>query len=172
MMKPRVLVLALACLLGTAAATVYAKLALEQQVERAEVIVHAVIKGVGVSVRANRPWTNYTLEPKRFVRGQESDLPRVGAGPAAAPGFSVLGGETLRMEGAPSFKQAEEVVLLLYTKPYDSPIVGFRQGAYRVINNKVQTLDGKPVVLTIEGRTLEVTLDQFLARIEQIARGR
>jgi hypothetical protein len=76
------------------------------------------------------------------------------------------------MEGAPSFKEAEEVVLLLYTKPYDSPIVGFRQGAYRVINNKVQSLDGKPVVLTLEGRTLEVTLDQFLARVEQIARGR
>ena len=61
---------------------------------------------------------------------------------------------------------------MLYKTAYDSPVVGFRQGAYRIADGKVQTLDGKTVVLSIEGKTLEVTREQFLARVDQIAKAR
>lgn len=174
-MKPRVLILGLACAFGTAimgaqstTATVYAKLTLEQQVEKAEVIVHATIKAVTAETRTGKPWVVYTLDPKRFVLGTATDLPQS----AGAPSFAVFGSATVRLEGAPSFKAGDEVVLMLYKTAYDSPVVGFRQGAYRIADGKVQTLDGKPVVLTIEGKTLEVTREQFLARVDQIAKAR
>lgn len=166
--KPQALILALACALGTAFATVYAKLTLEQQVEKAEVVVHALIKTVTTETRTGKPWTVYTLDPRRFVLGAASDLPQSGG----APSFAVFGNESVRLEGAPSFKAGDEVVLMLYKTAYDSPVVGFRQGAYRVSGGKIQTLDGKAVVLTLEGKTLEVTLEQFLARLDQIAKAR
>ncbi len=167
-MNPRVLILALVCALGTATATVYAKLTLEQQVEKAEVIVHASIKAVNPETRANKPWTVYVLDAKRFVRGAAGDLPQSGG----VPSFAVFGNDTIKLEGAPIFKAGDEVVLMLYKTAYDSPVVGFRQGAYRVTGGKVQTLEGKQVVLTLEGKTLEVTLEQFLARLDQIAKAR
>ncbi len=167
-MNPRVLILALVCALGTATATVYAKLTLEQQVEKAEVIVHASIKAVNPETRTGKPWTVYVLDAKRFVRGAAGDLPQSGG----APSFAVFGNDTIKLEGAPMFKAGDEVVLMLYKTVYDSPVVGFRQGAYRVTGGKVQTLEGKQVVLTLEGKTLEVTLEQFLARLDQIAKAR
>ena len=33
-----------------------------------------------------------------------------------------------KLELAPRFEVGEKVILLLYTKPYDSPVVGFRLG--------------------------------------------
>ncbi len=167
-MKAHALILTLACAIGTAFATVYTKLSLEQQIEKAEVIVHTAIKSVSAETRAGKPWVVYALDPKRFVLGVATDLPQT----AGAPSFAVYGSATVRLEGAPSFKVGDEVVLMLYKSAYDSPVVGFRQGAYRIVDGKVQTLDGKPVVLTIEGKTLEVTREQFLARVDQIAKAR
>ncbi len=144
-------------------ATTYASLSLEEQVQKAEVIVYAGIKGSSSEEFAGKPWTVYTLEPKRFLRGTAADLPQT----EGLPSFKVLGGSRLRFEGAPTFNPGEEVVLFLYKKRYDSPVVGVRQGAYRVMSGGLLDLDGKPVSLN----NVPTTLDAFLKRVEAIIGG-
>jgi hypothetical protein len=60
----------------------------------------------------------------------------------------------------------------LYTKAYDNPIVGFNQGAYRVTGGKVTTLEGKPVTVTLDGKTVDSTVENFLKRLEALAVGK
>ena len=158
--------------LGVAFATTYNALSLEEQVQKAQVIVHASIVGSSVdTTRGKLPWTVYTLEAKRFLRGSTADL-QVKQGDKTVTGFSVLGGNNVWLEGAPTFKAGDEVVLLLYTKNYDSPFVGFRQGAYYVNAGKIVDAGGKPVSLTVDGKSSEATLDAFLTRLEGLVVGR
>lgn len=167
-MRPILRAAALAAgLAGAALATTYARLTLEQQVEKAEVIVHATVASVANETRANRPWTVYALEPRRFLKGEAGDLPQAGGSPSIA----VLGGPGLRMENAPVFVQGQEVVLLLYTDPFDSPVVGFRQGAYLVAEGgRVTNLDGNPVSLSADpAQAPPATLTAFLERLTQLA---
>ncbi len=161
------LVWLLALVSGVALATTYQKLSLEQQVEKAEIIVRGTIKTLTTETRAGRPWTVYTVDVKGYLRGESTGLPKRGD----APSFAVLGADKLRLEGAPSFKAGEDWVLLLYAKAYDSPVVGFRQGAYRIENTRVLDVDGKPVTLTQDGKTVEATQTSFLKRLEDLIGG-
>ncbi|MFN3267479.1 MAG: hypothetical protein ACK41E_11650 [Deinococcales bacterium] len=145
--------------LAMALATTYPKLSLEVQLERAEVIVRANIKEVQRVERNKRPWTVYALESKEYWRG-EGLLPKQGE----LPSFAIFGNDKIRLEGAPSFKVGEEWIFLLYTKNFDSPIVGFAQGAYRLEGTAVLDINNKPVLL--EGKP--ATRQSFIAAIEKI----
>jgi hypothetical protein len=168
-MKRFVLVLTL--FFSVALATTYQKLSLPQQVERAEIIVRVTIKNTAVEIRgtgaAARPWTAYGVEVKQFLRGESIGLPQRNN----APSVSILGGDKLKLEGAPQFKTGEDWVLMLYAKPYDSPVVGFRQGAYRIDGTQVLDVDGKPVALTVDGKKQEATAPVFLKAIEDLIGG-
>ena len=149
-------------LAGSALATVYARLDLAQQAQKADIIVHALITSVAAEDRGGRPWTVYRLQPQRFLKGEAAQLPQSGG----SPSFAVLGGRGLTMEGAPTFRERDEVVLFLYARNYDSPVVGFRQGAYRVGQSRAVTdLEGKPVTEQQGGRPVELALDVFLNRV-------
>lgn len=157
-------------LAGSALATTFVRLTLEQQAQKADVIVHAVVRSVGTETRAGRPWTVYQLDPRRFLKGEAGRLPQAGGSPSIA----VLGGQGLRMEGAPVFQQGQEVVLLAYARAYDSPVVGFRQGAYLVAEGgRVTDLDGRPVSLSADPAKPEpATLAAFLERLATLAGSR
>ena len=159
---------ALTLLSSFALATTFQKLSLEQQVERAEVIVRATIKTVTIETRVGRTWTAYTLEVKSYLRGEAAALPVRGG----APSFAVLGGDKLRLEGAPAFKAGEDWLLMLYQKPFDSPIVGFRQGAYRFDNACVLDVDGKAVTLEPAGKRSDATETAFLKTVSDLIGGR
>lgn len=160
--------LALALLSSLALATTYQKLSLEQQVDRAEIIVRATIKTVTPETRVGRSWTAYTLEVKSFLRGEAAGLTVRGG----APSFAVLGAEKLKLEGAPAFKVGEDWLLMLYAKPFDSPIVGFRQGAYRFDNARVLDVDGKAVLLEVAGKSSPATETTFLKTVDDLIGGR
>jgi hypothetical protein len=142
-----------------ALATTYPKLSLETQLERAEIIVRATIKAVAVEERNKRPWTVYTLESKQYWRG-EGLLPKSNA----LPSFAIFGSDKIKLEGAPSFKVGDEWIFLLYSKNYDSPIVGFNQGAYKLEGTGVLDTNNKPVQL--EGKP--ATKEGFIAALEKI----
>ncbi len=159
---------ALALLSSLALATTFQKLSLEQQVDRSEIIVRATIKTVAIETRVGRTWTAYTLEVKSFLRGEAAALTVRGG----APSFAVLGGDKLKLEGAPAFKAGEDWLLMLYTKPFDSPIVGFRQGAYRFDNASVLDVDGKAVTLEVDGKRSAATETSFLKTVNDLIGGR
>ena len=165
-------VIALLTLLGSGFATVINALTLEQQVEKAQIIMHTLVTTSEVQNRANnKTWTAYAL-PKKFIRGSSAELTKVNIANKSVPSLSIYGGANIKLEGAPSFKAGDELVLLLYTKAYDSPIVGFNQGAYRVNSGKVTTLEGKALTVTLEGKTVEATLENFLKQLEALAVGK
>ena len=174
-MNPRALtalIFALLALAGVGTATTYNALTLEEQVQKAQVVVHASITAATVDTSRGRlPWTVYAIEAKRYLRGSNADL-QAKLGDKTVTGFGVLGGNNVRLEGAPTFKPGDEVVLLLYTRPYDSPIVGFRQGAYYVNAGKIVDAGGKAVPLTVGGNRVDATLDAFLTRLEALVVGR
>ncbi|MEY4530328.1 MAG: hypothetical protein RLZZ156_1049 [Deinococcota bacterium] len=142
-----------------AVATTYPKLTLETQLERAEVIVRATIKEVKREERNKRPWIVYLLETKQYWRG-EGLLPKT----AETPSFAIYGSDKIRLEGAPSFKVGSEWIFLLYTKNFDSPIVGFNQGAYQLEGTTVLNTEAKPVQL----ENKPVTRASFIAALEKI----
>ena len=159
--------------LNTGLATVINALTLEQQVEKAQIIMQAVITSSEVQNRANNKiWTAYALEPKKFIRGSSAELTKLNIANKQVPSLSIYGGANIKLEGAPTFKAGDELVLLLYTKAYDNPIVGFNQGVYRVTGGKVTTLEGKPVAVTLDGKTVESTVENFLKRLEALAVGK
>jgi hypothetical protein len=159
-------------LINSSLATVTNALTLEQQIEKAQIITNVTITASEVQNRANKAWTAYALEPKKFIRGSSAELPKINIANKSVPSLSILGGANLKLEGAPSFKAGDELVLMLYTKPYDCPIVGFNQGVYRVTGGIVTTLNGKPITVTVDGKTVESSLENFLKQIEALAVGK
>ncbi len=163
-MKPRVAALALIFIFGTALATTYTKLSLEQQVEKADVIVRASIKQKTQETRVGKIWTVYTLNVVKFYKGSSETF--------KDSSFAVFDSEKLKLEGAPKFNENDDLFLLLYAKTYDSPIVGFRQGAYKILEGeKVVNLDNKPVMIDTDGKPAEATTDTFSKQLETLTGG-
>ncbi len=164
-MKTRALFLiALLLCCGITQATTYPKLSLEAQAERADVIVRATVRAVQAEERNKRPWRVYGLTVQQTWRGDANTLPKL----QATPSFAILGGDKLKLEGAPSFKENEEWILFLYTKAYDSPIVGFNQGAYRIQGENVFDVAGKIVQLEADGKKTPATRASFIKELERI----
>jgi hypothetical protein len=163
-MKPRVTVMVLMLIFGTVLATTYAKLTLEQQVEKADVIVRASIKQKTQETRAGKIWTVYALNITKFYKGSTETF--------KDSSFAVFDSEKVKLEGAPKFNENDDLFLLLYAKTYDSPIVGFRQGAYKVLEgDKVVNIDNKPVMIDQEGKPVEATTDMFTKQLETLTGG-
>ncbi len=163
-MKPRLALVVLILILGTALATTYTKLTLEQQVERADVIVRASIKQKTQETRAGKIWTVYSLNVAKFYKGSAETF--------KDSSFAIFDSEKVKLEGAPKFNDNDDLFLLLYAKTYDSPIVGFRQGAYKVLEgNKVVNIDNKPVMIDQEGKPVEATTDTFTKQLETLIAG-
>jgi hypothetical protein len=163
-MKPRVAALALILIFGTALATTYAKLTLEQQVEKADVIVRASIKQKTQETRAGKIWTVYSLNIAKFYKGSAETFKN--------SSFAVFDSEKVKLEGAPRFAENDDLFLLLYTKTYDSPIVGFRQGAYKVTEgDMIVNLDNKPVMIDTDGKPAEATTETFTKQLETFTGG-
>ncbi len=163
-MKSRVATIALILIFGTAFATTYAKLSLEQQVEKADVIVRASIKQKSLETRSGKIWTVYSLNIAKFYKGSLDTF--------KDSSFAVFDSEKVKLEGAPRFAQNDDLFLLLYTKSYDSPIVGFRQGAYKVLEGaKIVGLDNKPVMIDTDGKPTEATTETFTKQLETLTAG-
>ncbi|GEM47939.1 hypothetical protein DC3_35740 [Deinococcus cellulosilyticus NBRC 106333 = KACC 11606] len=136
-MKPVFSLYLIALTLGMAHATTVSALTFEEQVKKADVILHVRIVDVKTIQSKNYPWQQYTLSVKETLKGNANVLPQV----QDVPSFNVLGGDTWTLEGAPTFRKDEEWVVFLYKTPYDSPVVGFNQGMYRIQDGRVLGVD-------------------------------
>lgn len=115
--------------LGAAQATVAPILSLEQQARRAEVIVRATL-GSPVDVRdGDVTYVAYPLTVTETIAGDPATLPRHEGAPAL-----------LFLKGAsdlPQLRAGQDVIALLYSARMDSPVVGFNQGLYPVVNGSL-----------------------------------
>jgi hypothetical protein len=163
-MNSRAVFAVLVFIFGSARATTYAKLTLEQQVEKADVIVRASIKQKTLETRAGKIWTVYTVNVAKFYKGSTETF--------KDSSFAVFDSEKVKLEGAPKFNENDDLFLLLYAKTYDSPIVGFRQGAYKVLEGeKVVNIDNKPVMIETDGKPVEASTETFTKQLETLTGG-
>lgn len=113
----------------TAGATTAPTLTLTQQARKAAVIVRATL---GTSTRVTEgdvTWVVYPLTVAEAVVGDPATLPQREGKPA----LYVLAG----LEGVPELRAGQEGFFLLYGGRMDSPLVGFSQGFYPIVNGKV-----------------------------------
>lgn len=113
----------------TAQATTAPTLTLTQQARKAAVIVRATL---GTSTRVTEgdvTWVAYPLTVGEAVVGDPATLPQREGKPA----LYLLAG----LEGVPELRAGQEGFFLLYPGRLDSPLVGFSQGFYPIVNGRV-----------------------------------
>ena len=119
-----------ALLAGAGLATTAPDLTLQQQAKKADVIVRAVL---GAATTVKEGDVTYTVIPlaeiKDAVVGDVARLPVHEGKPAL---FFLRGVDDL-----PTLGSGQEVFALLYAARADSPLVGFNQGLYPVVNGQV-----------------------------------
>lgn len=115
--------------LGAAQATAAPTLSLEQQARKAEVIVRATL-GPPAEVRdGDVTYVAYPLTVTETIAGDPASLPRQGG----APALLFLKG----LADLPDLRTGQDVIALLYSARLDSPLVGFNQGLYPVVNGSL-----------------------------------
>ena len=122
-------ILAGLALWASAGATSYSPLTLTQQAKKAEVIVQATIQPPTSVMEDGLSYNVYPLKLSATLAGDAGQLPQLGGVPALYVLNSV--------DGAPVFQSGQEAVLLLYKGRLDSPLVGFNQGVYWLVNGQI-----------------------------------
>ncbi|GAA0515712.1 hypothetical protein [Deinococcus depolymerans] len=116
-------------LTGAARATTAPPLTLAQQARKAEVIVRATL-GTPAEVRdGDVTYVAYPLTVTETIAGDPASLPRQGG----APALLFLKG----VADLPDLRSGQDVIALLYAGRFDSPLVGFNQGFYPVVNGSL-----------------------------------
>ena len=150
--------LLLATLTAPVQATTFAALPLEQQAKKADVIVQATIGAPTTVTEAGRTYNVYPLKVSETLAGDAAMLPQIGGTQGGgSPALYVLSG----MERGPSFQSGQEAVLLLYKGRFDSPLVGFNQGAYLVSGGLVSVMfvpDSDPAILNAASQSSSAQL--------------
>lgn len=115
-------------------------LPLETQARRAEVIVRGSL-GAPQTVSENGvSWRVYPLKLTEAVAGDAARLPAAGGEPAP-----YVWAEATDL---PNWRTGQDAFFLLYTARLDSPLVGYNQGYYAVVNGQVAL--NEPVTLAPE----------------------
>lgn len=123
--------LALTSLMPVGAVSV--PLPLTEQAKKADVIVRAVLGTAQVVKDGEVTYLAYPLEIKETVVGSVDSLPKT----EGKPSLMFLQG----LEDTPALNAGQDVVLLLYARRLDSPVVGVNQGVYVVKDGKVSAGD-------------------------------
>ncbi|ADY26350.1 hypothetical protein Deipr_1199 [Deinococcus proteolyticus MRP] len=122
--------LGLALSLGTVQAAVAPDLSLEQQARRAELIVRGSLGTPQTVIESSVTWRVYPLTLTETVAGDAGRLPRQAEQPALYV-WSEAG-------DLPQWRTGQDAFFLLYTARLDSPLVGYNQGYYPVVDGKVE----------------------------------
>ena len=122
--------LGLALSLGTVQAAVAPDLSLEQQARRAELIVRGSLGTPQTVTESSVTWRVYPLTLTETVAGDAGRLPRQAEQPALYV-WSEAG-------DLPQWRTGQDAFFLLYTARMDSPLVGYNQGYYPVVDGKVK----------------------------------
>lgn len=150
--------------LGSAHATSYLRLTPDAMLTKADLVFVGTVSDLQVAVLGDAPWTRVTFRvdtPLEGVPAPAATTSPPGAtsgGSSAAPsvtleflGGSVPGGPALTVGGMPSFTVGETVLVFAYDQRYASPIVGFRQGLWRVGAAGLRDEDGELLTVAAGG---------------------
>lgn len=142
-------VLAVVVCASSAAATVMVEVPLEDMARDADAIVHGVVERTGTQMvvreGAMEPQTLTTIRVREWLEG----------GPADRVTVREIGGEWqgggLRIDGTPSYRPGEEVILFLERHPERSD----EYRTYAMVQGKFVVLHGVPGVPSMVRRDLE-----------------
>lgn len=172
--RRRWLPLALAAALAApvAGASTYLDTAPAVMIEKADLIFVATVADVRVTLQQGQPWTTvrFTVETAlKGLAGAGGDSPGtveldfLGGRPAGAPALTV--------SGMPAFSQGERVLVMAYDQHYASPLVGFRQGLWRVDARGLTDPEGRLLSVDADGALLRggggAPLERVLEAIRQ-----
>lgn len=147
-MRGRVLEgLALLPLVALAHATTWVPLAIDEMLDRAELVFLGTVATVRVEERAGEPWTVVGFRVEEGFLGVEEDaeleLAFYGGSPPSGPSVTV--------SGMPRFETGERLLVLAYEADYYSPIVGFSQGLWRERGGALVDETGRRLGLAADG---------------------
>lgn len=111
-------------------AATFAPLTLEQQAKKAQVIVRAVLGEPQTVTEGDVVYLAYPLDIREIVAGNPATLPQLEGKPA----LLVL----KDLQDMPALAAKQEAIALLYSGKFDSPLVGFSQGWYPVVDEAVK----------------------------------
>ncbi|UCH25025.1 MAG: hypothetical protein JSV66_13930 [Trueperaceae bacterium] len=127
-MRKLVLLLGLLCL-PAALATTYLELDFETMTTKAELAFFGTVRTVAVEERSGDPWTIVSFDVVQRFKGLEEEVLEL---ELAFLGGALPDGTSLTVNLMPRFEAGEEVLLFAYKRTSYSPIVGFRQGLWRL----------------------------------------
>jgi hypothetical protein len=145
---------AIAALAASAAhATTYLALTPSQMLGKANIVFVGTVSSISVTVRAGRPWTDVSFNVATALEGVPVDGKGNPTGPVQLSflGGDAAGGPALIVGGMPHFQSGETVLVFAYDQSYASPIVGFRQGLWRVTSAGVVDEDSRPLSVDANG---------------------
>ncbi len=153
-----------------AGATTYLQLTPEQMLAKASLVFVGTVSQIATVDQDGMPWTRVTFTVVTPLKG-------IAATPSGKPveldflGGSVAGGPSLTVGGMPTFQSGEKVLVFAYDQRYASPIVGFRQGLWRVVPQGLEGLDGKMLSVSADGKLASggegSSLDAVVAAIQK-----
>ena len=168
---PFALALALA---ASAHATTYLRLTPPQMLAKADIVFVGTVSDVSVAVHGGRPWTEVSFDVTTPLEGIPVDANGNPTGPAQLSflGGDAAGGPSLTVSGMPQFQNGERVLVFAYDQAYASPIVGFRQGLWKVTSAGVVDEDGRQLSVDANGDLVAggsgAPLDQIVKTITKL----
>ena len=144
--KPIQMLVGACLLLGSAWATTYTALSLEEVAQKADTAFYGAVTQTRVETRDGEPWTVVTFAPERILKGEAGESVEL-----AFYGGTPQGGPALLIDGMPRFELDETVLVFAYDEPYYSPVVGFSQGVWRLTDAGLRDETGQVLSLGEEG---------------------
>lgn len=144
-----------AALLGApAGATTYLQLTPQAMLAKASLAFVGTVTEVRVTNDVGTPWTHVRFNVDTALAGVAVDANGKARQPVelAFLGGTAPGGPALTVSGMPNFETGEKVLVFAYDQAYASPIVGFRQGLWRVTAAGLRDEDGRLLSVSDAGK--------------------
>lgn len=134
-------------------ATSYLELTPDQMLDKAAIVFVGKVSDTTVKLLSGQPWTQVTFDVETPIEGVPTDANGNAKGPVQ---LSFLGGNaaigpSLTVSGMPQFQNGDRVLIFAYHQDYASPIVGYRQGLWRVTAAGLVDEDGRQLSIDDNG---------------------
>ncbi len=131
-------------LAGSVHATTWRELDPGEMARKADLVFVGTVASVAPIDKGGTPWTRVTFTVETALHGLDQ-LEDPASVSLDFLGGRIAGGEALTVSGMPGFERGERLLVMAYDKPYASPVVGFRQGLWRVTPAGMVDEDGRPL---------------------------